>query len=284
MGIIDTKKTVAVIKREIKKQVAYKQDHNKQNPHVAIVSVEGNAVHDAEIKFFQEACHEMGFDVSVYKNKESISKEDFMEVIRFVTKDNEIHSVIIKKPLPAQLTKEETFALIPPHKDILQNGKEKHPGFLSEKTGAVIALLENNKIDVSDKNCVVLTKDTESADDMVAGLSGHVLFQSCRISGYTTQEQKLIPLLKQADILIIDVDQSKFLKKEMIKKDTVIIDLGIHKVISTQHENGYEIIGDVDFDEVSKQSKFITSSPADMQDLFLTISLQNILKSADYHL
>ena len=84
---------------------------------------------------------------------------------------------------------------------------------------------------------------------------------------------------KQADILIAAIGQPNFVKREMVKDGVVVIDVGINRVKDETHPKGYRIVGDVDFDEVSKKASFITPVPGGVGPMTIAMLLKNTFKA-----
>jgi methylenetetrahydrofolate dehydrogenase (NADP+)/methenyltetrahydrofolate cyclohydrolase len=64
-----------------------------------------------------------------------------------------------------------------------------------------------------------------------------------------------------ADILIVAMGKKEFVTADMVKKDAVVIDVGIHRIPSEETKSGFRLIGDVNFKEVSKKCSYITPVP-----------------------
>ncbi len=86
-------------------------------------------------------------------------------------------------------------------------------------------------------------------------------------------------LALQADILIVAIGKPKFLTADMVKKGAVVIDVGINKIADPTQKNGYRIVGDVDYDEVSKKASFITPVPGGVGPMTIAMLLSNTLLS-----
>jgi methylenetetrahydrofolate dehydrogenase (NADP+)/methenyltetrahydrofolate cyclohydrolase len=84
---------------------------------------------------------------------------------------------------------------------------------------------------------------------------------------------------RQADILIAAIGSPRFVKADMVKEGVVVVDVGINRVNDETHPKGYRIVGDVDFDEVSKKSSYITPVPGGVGLMTVTMLLQNTMKA-----
>ena len=87
-------------------------------------------------------------------------------------------------------------------------------------------------------------------------------------------------LTLEADIIIVALGVPHFLTNDMIKKDTVIIDVGIHRISSSVTKSGYRLIGDVDFEKVQDKASYITPVPGGVGPMTIASLLKNTLYSA----
>jgi methylenetetrahydrofolate dehydrogenase (NADP+)/methenyltetrahydrofolate cyclohydrolase len=84
-------------------------------------------------------------------------------------------------------------------------------------------------------------------------------------------------ITSQADIIISALGVPNFLKAEMVKDDVVVIDVGITRVEDETAEKGYRIVGDVDFENVSKKASYITPVPGGVGPMTIAMLLKNTL-------
>ena len=82
-------------------------------------------------------------------------------------------------------------------------------------------------------------------------------------------------ITKNADIVISAIGKPKFVTADMIKEGAVVIDVGINRL-----ETG--IVGDVDFEEVSKKASYITPVPGGVGPMTIAMLLHNVVIAAKY--
>jgi methylenetetrahydrofolate dehydrogenase (NADP+)/methenyltetrahydrofolate cyclohydrolase len=83
-------------------------------------------------------------------------------------------------------------------------------------------------------------------------------------------------LTLQADIIISALGVPNFVKADMVKQGAVIIDVGITRV-TNDSKKGYEIVGDVDYENVSRKASFITPVPGGVGPMTIAMLLKNTL-------
>ena len=94
-----------------------------------------------------------------------------------------------------------------------------------------------------------------------------------------SKTNNLKSLTLESDIIIVALGVPHFLTDDMIKKSTVIIDVGIHRVSSSITKSGYKLIGDVDFEKVKDKSSYITPVPGGVGPMTIAMLLRNTLKA-----
>jgi methylenetetrahydrofolate dehydrogenase (NADP+)/methenyltetrahydrofolate cyclohydrolase len=138
-------------------------------------------------------------------------------------------------------------------------------------------LLERYEIPTSGKNVVVIGRSH------IVGRPMSILMSQKRKAGNATvtiahsRTENLAVITKQADIIIAALGIPEFLTAEMIKKNAVIIDVGITRVSDNTKKKGYRIAGDVDFESVSKKASHITPVPGGVGPMTIAMLLKNNL-------
>ena len=131
-------------------------------------------------------------------------------------------------------------------------------------------LLKEYKIEVSGKDVVVIGRSNIVGKPMAFLM----INESATVTVCNSKTKNLKDITKNADILVVAIRKPLFLKADMVKENSVIIDVGINRL-----DNG-KLVGDVDFDEVSKKASFITPVPGGVGPMTIAMLLQNTLNSA----
>lgn len=84
---------------------------------------------------------------------------------------------------------------------------------------------------------------------------------------------------KQADILIAAIGKAEMIKADMVKEGVVVVDVGINRIDDPSKSKGYRIVGDVDFENVSKKSSYITPVPGGVGPMTIAMLLSNTFKA-----
>jgi methylenetetrahydrofolate dehydrogenase (NADP+)/methenyltetrahydrofolate cyclohydrolase len=103
---------------------------------------------------------------------------------------------------------------------------------------------------------------------------------NCTVTLCHSRTQDLKTITNCADILIVALGKPEFLTADMVKEGAVVIDVGITRV-EADNEKGYEIKGDVKFDEVAPRCSAITPVPGGVGVMTVTSLLMNTIQASD---
>ena len=140
----------------------------------------------------------------------------------------------------------------------------------------VLTLIERYKIDIVSKNCVVLGSSRN-----VGAAIAQILMQreDVTITVCNSKTKNLKNITINADIIISAVGKPNLVTQDMVKDGVIIIDVGISRIKDSTRKSGYKIVGDVDFENVSKKAKMISPVPGGVGPMTIVSLLQNTLKA-----
>jgi len=285
--IIDGVKIFEKVKKNVAKEVAYLLDNNLNLPHISAIVVGEDDSIDNVISKKEKMMHESGFVFSIYHCPENIKEEQLLELIEFINADDEIDGIVLNLPLPVRFSSEKIIQSIAPSKDVdgihpdnLNKYYNQQDTYLSMLPCLVGQILNHYSISAKNKNILVATgskgfyKMNENTLKSLKEFQTANCFNICDIKNDNFND-----LCKDADILILDSGKPGEFKLDKIKENAVVIDLGMHKIISVENESGYKIIGDVDFKSVSKHSGLISKYNESIEPLLYLNLLTNSLKA-----
>ena len=282
--ILDGNKISLEIKNEIKELVSKRVNERKKIPHLAAIIVGNDGASLTYVGSKVKACDYVGFKSTLIRLDDSISEKLLLDNINNLNNDNEIDGFIVQLPLPKSINEEKVLLAIDPKKDV----DGFHPtnfgrmalemeSFIPATPYGIIELLERYNIETSGKNCVVIGRSN------IVGRPISILLSQKSGRGNSTvilthsRTKNLEFFTKRADIIVSALGIPEFLKSEMVKEDSVIIDVGITRVIDKTREKGYVIKGDVDFLNVSKKASAITPVPGGVGPMTISMLLKNTL-------
>ncbi len=286
MKILDGKQLSNIIKDEIKEVVKIRLKKGLKKPHLAAILVGNDGASLTYVASKVKSCDQVGFDSTLIRLKESITEDDLLLEINKLNKDKRIDGYIVQLPLPDHINEERILLEINPNKDVdgfhpTNFGRMalNLPSFVPATPFGIIEMIKRFNIVTSGKKCLVIGRSNIVGRPISILMSQKPINATVCIAHSKTKNIKNLTL--QADIIISALGIPEFLKEDMIKKDTVIIDVGITRVIDENSPKGYVLKGDVDFKNVSKKSRFITPVPGGVGPMTIAMLLKNNLLACE---
>lgn len=284
MILLDGKKTSDEIKREIRVSVDSLIVNKERPPHLAAILVGDDGASLTYIGSKIRSCDQVGFKSSLFRYSLDISEIDLIKKIKDLNLDIEIDGFIVQLPLPKHIDEQKVLLSIDPSKDV----DGFHPtnfgkmalglrSFLPATPYGIMKLIEKYDIQTEGKNCLVVGRSNIVGRPMSILMSLRGRYGNSTVTLAHSKSKNLTELTLKADIIIMALGIPDFLKSDMIKKDSTIIDVGITRVEDKSKKRGYTIKGDVDFDSVSKKVKFLTPVPGGVGPMTIAMLLQNTL-------
>jgi methylenetetrahydrofolate dehydrogenase (NADP+)/methenyltetrahydrofolate cyclohydrolase len=260
------------------------KDNNEKVPHLAAIIVGNDGASLTYVGSKVKACERVGFESSLIKLPSTTSETELLLKIKELNEDDNIDGFIVQLPLPEQIDTQKVLMAVDPSKDVDGFHPENFgkmaldmTTFIPATPFGILELLERYKVETKGKHTVVIGRSHIVGRPMSI-LMGRKGFPGNSTVTLTHSYTKNIEeYTKNADIIITALGVPNYLKAEMVKDGVVVIDVGITRVEDASHPKGYVITGDVDFDEVSKKSSFITPVPGGVGPMTIAMLLKNTL-------
>ena len=272
--IIDGKKEAALLREEIKKEIfSIKEKHNK-TPGLSVILIGNFAPSLIYVNNKEKNSRDVGINSEVIRYSESVTEKEVLNKIDELNKNESVSGILVQLPLPDQINKEKIINAIHPKKDV----DGFHPinvGNLSSGYKAIVpctpfgCLLLIKKIEknLSGKHAVIIGRSNLNGKPMAQLL----LKENCTVTVVHSKTKDLKLECQKADILVVAVGVANLVKEDWVKKDSIIIDVGINKV-------GDKLVGDVDFESVKDRAKAITPVPGGVGPMTIACLLKNTLE------
>ena len=285
MTILDGKKTSNDIKDEVAGEVNSIISNGDRPPHLAAVIVGNDGASLTYVGSKVRACEKVGFDSTLVSLEDSISEEELLDKVYELNNDKKIDGYIVQLPLPEHIDTQKVLLAVDPKKDVdgfhpVNFGRMalNLPTFISATPNGIMELLKRYEVPTEGKNTIVIGRSD------IVGKPVSILMGLKTNPGNSTvtlahsRTKNIEDLIKQADIVISALGVPDFIKGHMIKKGATVIDVGITRV-EDDSEKGYKIVGDVDYENVSKKSSFITPVPGGVGPMTIAMLLKNTLQA-----
>ena len=284
MILLDGKQTSAQIKEEIAKTVSGMKKNSNKVPHLAAVLGGTNGASMTYVGAKVKACELVGFESTLIDLPEETSEQELLNQIKALNDNPEIDGFIVQLPLPKHIDEQKILMAVHPDKDVdgfhpMNVGRLTLdlPTFISATPYGIMELLERYEIPTSGKHVVVIGRSH------IVGRPMSILMSQKRPAGNATvtvahsRTSNLAALTKEADIIVAALGIPDFLTADMVKKDAVVIDVGITRVPDDSKKRGYRIVGDVHFDSVAEKASYITPVPGGVGPMTIAMLLKNTL-------
>jgi methylenetetrahydrofolate dehydrogenase (NADP+)/methenyltetrahydrofolate cyclohydrolase len=284
MILLDGKKTSSDIKDEITLEVLQLKKEGKKTPHLAAIIVGNDGASKTYVGAKVKACNRVGFLSTLIELSQEISEASLLSKIEELNNNNAIDGFIVQLPLPKHIDEQKVLMAVDPKKDVdgfhpTNVGKMalNLPTFISATPYGILELLERYKVETSGKHVVVIGRSHIVGSPMSILLSQKRIVGNATVTITHSRTKNLKEITLQADIVIAALGIPEFLTEDMVKDNVTVIDVGITRVEDKSKKNGYRLLGDVAFDEVSKKASFITPVPGGVGPMTIAMLLKNTL-------
>ncbi|MFI4819032.1 MAG: tetrahydrofolate dehydrogenase/cyclohydrolase catalytic domain-containing protein [Enterobacterales bacterium] len=279
-SIIDGKKLSKNIKNKLFKIVKNLIKNGNRVPVLAVILIGNNYSSKLYIILIKKYCNKIGFKLLIYNFPNDIFEINVLELIDQLNYSILIDAILIQMPLPIKLNNNNICENIIPNKDVdcinpFNIGKLffKRSFFVPCTPKGILSLLNFYNIKIFGLNALVL------GESNIVGkpISLKLLLLGCNVTITNIYNINLKYLIKKSDLLIVALGKAKFVHGSWIKKGSIVIDVGINKLI-----NGI-LVGDVDYISSLKKASYITPVPGGVGPMTVVSLMQNVLKSYNYN-
>ena len=272
--IIDGKKTSAILREELKKKVSKLKSTYNAAPGLTVILVGEDPPSKIYVKNKEKSATEVGINSEVIRYPDNVEEKVVLNKIKELNKNDKVSGILVQLPLPKHIDKRKIIETIDPSKDV----DGFHPvnvGNLSSGYDSTIPctplgcylLIKNTEKNLNGKHAVIIGRSNLNGKPMTQLL----LKENCTVTITHSRTKDLKAECKRADIIVAAVGKPKLVKADWVKKDAIVIDVGINKTDSG-------LVGDVDFDEVSKVARAITPVPGGVGPMTIACLLSNTVE------
>jgi methylenetetrahydrofolate dehydrogenase (NADP+)/methenyltetrahydrofolate cyclohydrolase len=287
MKIIDGKKISNEVLDEIKLAVQNRIKLNLKIPHLAAVLVGDDGPSQTYVNSKIRACERVGFESSLFQFDKSITENELISEIEKINVNDDIDGFIVQLPLPKGINQENILNKVLPKKDVdgfnpINYGKMALgiETFLPATPAGIIELIKRYSIDLKGKKCLVIGRSQIVGRPISILLSQNKIFGNATVTVAHSRSNNLKEICLDSDMIISAIGIPEFIKEDMIKPGSIIIDVGISRVKDDNSLKGYRIVGDVDFESVYDKVSLITPVPGGVGPMTISMLLKNTLRAS----
>lgn len=250
-------------------------------PTLAVVLIGDDPASQVYVRNKKIMCEKVGIESVEYKFGEDIKETELLSLIDSLNRDKGINGILVQFPIPPHISKQKTINAISPDKDVdglhpINAGKlMNNIECLTPCTpqGSMI-MINSIAEDTSGMNAVVLGRSNLVGKPM----SQLLINANCTVTQVHSKTKDIQSFTSQADILVAAIGIPNFVKSDWVKKDAIIIDVGINRVESDQNATAKtKLVGDVDFEDVFDKVSAITPVPGGVGLMTVACLMNNTL-------
>ncbi len=272
---VDVKSIVLKEKENLKKEV------NALNmkgiyPKLAVILANNEESSRIYVSKKRAMCQELGILEEEYILEESTTTQDVLQLIQKLNSDENIDGILVQLPIYKHLDEKKILNSINPNKDVdgfhpVNLGKLLigEDAIISCTPKGIMKIIDSLKENVEGKRAVIVGRSRIVGKPIACLL----LNRGATVTICHTKTKDLKEHTKNADILVVATGKPHLITQDMVKKDAIVIDVGITRVDK-------KLIGDVDSENVNKVAKYVTPVPGGVGLTTVLSLLENLVEIA----
>jgi len=279
--ILDGKKLAETMQAEIAADVERLVRERNVRPGLAAVLVGDNPASQRYVRNKRKACEKAGLASWLHQLPKETTQQDLLALIAQLNADPQVHGILVQLPLPKQIEEPAIIRAVTPLKDVDGFGPENlgllttgTPRYLPCTPAGVQQLLIRNDIAVAGKHVVIVGRSNIVGKPLALILMQKAKGADATVTVCHSRTKDIGALTRQADIVVVAIGQTHFLKADMVRPGAVVIDVGINPL------SDGKLAGDVDFAHVQRVASAITPVPGGVGPMTITMLLANTLQAA----
>ena len=256
-------------------------------PKLAIINVGENKASEIYIRTKKDKARELGIKTSVFELPAMSSTVDILRLIDTLNAEKTVNGILVQAPLPVHEMQSRIFENISPEKDVdgfnsINLGKlfnDDWNGFVPCTPLGIIELLAHYNIEISGKHVVIIGRSTIVGKPLAVALMKKSEKCNATVTVCNSKTEHLQGIVKTGDIVVAAIGSPHIVTEHMIKPGAVVVDVGINRIDDSTSMRGYRIVGDVDFDNVSKICSAITPVPGGVGPMTVAMLMKNTVKA-----
>lgn len=274
--IMDGKLVSSKLRQTIKHETDMVIKKTGKKPNLTVVIVGENPASLSYVRSKKKMATAVGFESEIIELAEDSSQKDVLNLIYQLNKNDQVHGILVQLPLPNHINEQEIINSIAIEKDV--DGFHPHqvgslsiglPSMEPCTPAGIMAMLSHYDINIEGMHAVVIGR-SNIVGKPIASL---LLKANATVTVAHSKTKNLKEITKNADLLIVAIGKPHFLTAEMVKGGAIVIDVGINRL-----DDG-KLVGDVDFNSVSKYTSYITPVPGGVGPMTIAMLLSNTLKA-----
>lgn len=257
-------------------------------PGLAVILIGDNPASRVYVSMKTKKCNQLGVLSEEFTLPKDVSEKNVLQLIAELNNRKDIDGILVQLPLPEHLNENKILTAVCPSKDVdgfhpLNAGKLLigQPAFIPCTPLGVWVMLIESGFSPEGKHVVIVGRSTIVGKPLMSILCQKKKFANATVTLCHSRTNNLPEIARSADILIAAIGRPKFITRDMVKQDAVVIDVGINRVDNPSLPRGYELVGDVDYDDVLPVVSAITPVPGGVGPMTIAMLMRNTVQSCE---
>jgi len=220
---------------------------------------------------------------------EQVSQAELLELIHRLNADPSVHGILVQAPIPRQIDSAQIYSAVCPRKDVdgfhpMNVGKVllgDRTAFLPCTPAGVHELLLRSQVSLAGAEVVVLGRGNIVGKPMVSILMQKSPHANATVTVCHSHSRHVAEHCRRADIIIAAIGVPLFLKEDMVRAESVVIDVGVNRIADSTAKTGTRLVGDVDFIHVQPKVRKITPNPGGVGPMTIAMLMRNTVTAAE---
>ncbi len=284
--VIDGKAIAAEVRGEVRDDVAQLRRRGV-GLGLAAVLVGEDPASSIYVDTKRRASAEVGVESEVVRFPSTVTQEELLERIHLLNEDPRFNGILVQRPLPSHISESEVLEAVDPRKDVdgfhpsnLGRLLAGSPSFVPATPLGIRELLLRSGHPPDGKGVVIVGRSNIVGKPLAALLMQKSPGANATVTVCHSSTTKLEEYTRRADILVVAAGRPQMVRPDMVKKGAVVVDVGINRVEDPSRRRGYRIVGDVDFEGVSRVAAAITPVPGGVGPMTVAMLLRNTVDAA----
>ena len=284
--IIDGAKIAEEIRQDLRREVEELAGRGV-TPGLAVVLVGEDPASQVYVRRKNKSCLDLGLASFSHELPADCTQDRLLGLIAELNADSRVHGILVQLPLPKQINEHKVLLAMDPDKDVdgfhpVNVGKmlSGEPGFLPCTPAGCQQLLIRSGYNPDGQHVVIVGRSNIVGKPLAAILMQKADGANATVTVCHSRTRDLPSITRQGDILIAAIGVPRFVKADMVKEGSVVIDVGVNRVEDATAKAGYRLVGDVDFEEVKAKVEAITPVPGGVGPMTIVMLMKNTILSA----
>ncbi|KAE9562849.1 bifunctional 5,10-methylenetetrahydrofolate dehydrogenase/5,10-methenyltetrahydrofolate cyclohydrolase [Companilactobacillus kimchii] len=277
VNLLEGKKVATALDETMTKRVQVLKEKGV-TPGLAVILVGDNSASAVYVRNKKRRAEKLGIDFQLIHFDATVTEQELLNKIDELNNDPAIDGFIVQLPVPDHIDEDKVIEAISPAKDVdgftpisVGNLWIGTPLTKPATASGILMMLDYYNVDLDGKNVVIVGRSNIVGKPTAALM----LDRNATVTITHSHTKNLKEITSKADVLVVAIGQAKFIKKDYVKDQAIVIDVGMDR-----DENG-KLCGDVDFEDVKDHVSMITPVPGGVGPMTITALVDQVIELAE---